>query len=106
MTMPSSPSPNGSNGRARGGKFAPGNKGGPGNPHAARVGQWRKQLAEALTDTEFGGVIRALVAAAKAGEPWAVREVLDRTLGKPVEADLIERLEALEATKLQMGTNQ
>jgi hypothetical protein len=38
------------------------------------------------------------VNAAKAGEPWAVREVLDRSLGKPVEADFIERLESLETT--------
>ena len=41
-------------------------------------------------------VMRALVKAAKAGEPWAVRELFDRTVGKPVEADLIQRLEALE----------
>jgi hypothetical protein len=38
-----------------------------------------------------------LVDAAKAGEPWAVRELLGWTLGRPVEADLMERLEALEA---------
>jgi hypothetical protein len=92
-----SPSPNGSNGRGRGGKFAPGNKGGPGNPFAARVNAWRTQLAEALSDQEFAGVIQALIQAATAGEPWAVREVLDRSLGKPVEADFIERLESLEA---------
>ena len=92
----SSPSPNGSNGRGTGGRFTPGNKGGPGNPYAARVGRWREQLAAALTDKEFSGVIRALIKAARAGESWAVREVLDRSLGKPIEADLVARLEALE----------
>ncbi len=29
-------------------------------------------------------------------ESWAVRELMDLTLGNPVEADLIERLERLE----------
>jgi hypothetical protein len=46
-------------------------------------------------------VAKALLKAAKAGEAWAVRELLDRTLGKPVEADLIERLEALKTSLRQ-----
>lgn len=96
-----SPSPNGANGRGPRGRFTAGNPGGPGNPYAARVGRWRQLLAESLTDKEMAAVIAALVKAAKAGEPWAVREVMDRTLGKPVEADLIERLEALEAAAQQ-----
>lgn len=100
-----SPSPNGANGRGPRGRFTAGNKGGPGNPYAARVGRWRQLLAESLTDQEMAAVVDALVKAAKAGQPWAIREVLDRTLGKPVEADLIARLEALEAAaKLTGGT--
>jgi len=34
---------------------------------------------------------------AKTGDVQAVREILNRTLGRPVEADVIERLERLEA---------
>lgn len=41
--------------------------------------------------------VRALIRRARDGEPAAIRELLDRCLGKPVEADLIERIEALEA---------
>jgi hypothetical protein len=96
MTQP--PSPNGRNGRGPGGRFGKGNPGGPGNPYAAKVGRWRATLADSVSEEDMRSVARALVKAAKAGEPWAVRELLDRTLGKPVEADLIERLEALEAS--------
>jgi hypothetical protein len=45
-----SPSPIGANGRGPRGRFTAGNKGGPGNPYAARVGRWRELLAESLTD--------------------------------------------------------
>jgi len=95
--MTTSPSPNGSNGRSRGGRFGRGNPGGPGNPYAAQVGRWRVALTASVTEADMEAVVRALVKAAKAGEGWAVRELLDRTLGRPVEADLIERMEAIEA---------
>jgi hypothetical protein len=83
-------------GRDARGRFASGNKGGPGNPYAARVGRWRAIMTEAVTDDDMRAVVAALVAAAKRGESWAVKEVFDRTVGKPVEADLIARLEVLE----------
>jgi hypothetical protein len=88
--------------RTESGRFAAGNKGGPGNPYAARVGRWRAIMTEAITDDDMRAVVAALVAAAKRGESWAVKEVFDRTVGKPVEADLVARLEQLEAaTKLK-----
>jgi hypothetical protein len=95
--MSKPPSPNGSNGRDSRGRFSKGNAGGPGNPYAAQAGRWRAKLAASITDQDIAAVVRALIKAAKAGEAWAVREFFDRTLGRPVEADLIERLEALEA---------
>ncbi len=102
---PSPPSPNGGNGREdavaaggrdKRGRFGPGNPGGPGNPFAAAAGRWRAALVASITEEDLVAVVRALVNAAKRGESWAVRELMDRTLGKPVEADLIERLERLE----------
>jgi hypothetical protein len=95
--MATPPSPNGSNGRDNRGRFSKGNPGGPGNPFAASVGRWRAALMASITEKDIAAVVKALVKAAKAGEPWAVRELLDRALGRPVEADLLERLEALEA---------
>ena len=95
--MSETPSPNGDNGRAPGGRFAKGNAGGPGNPYAKRIGELRAALLKALSDAEWQAVIDRLIKAAKDGESWAIRELLDRTLGKPIDADLIERIEQLEA---------
>lgn len=69
--------------RDRQGRFAKGNPGGPGNPHAARVGAWRRALVDAVTDDDLRAVVGALVARAREGEKWAVKELLDRTLGRP-----------------------
>jgi hypothetical protein len=91
-----SPSPNGANGRGSRGQFAPGNKGGPGNPYAAAIGKLRSALLKAVTPNEIEAVAKALIDKAKTGDVPAIRELLDRILGRPVEADLLERLEALE----------
>jgi hypothetical protein len=40
---------------------------------------------------------RVLVDQAKQGDPKAISELLNRILGRPVEADLIENLKALES---------
>jgi len=79
---------NGANGadvRDGAGRFVAGNPGGPGNPIAKATASWRRALAEAVTADDLGAVLAALVEQAKAGEPWAVRELLNRCLGKPSE---------------------
>ncbi len=76
------PSTNGSNDRDSLGRFAKGNAGGPGNPFAAAVGRWRSALAKSVTAEDVRAVLSVLVEKAKAGQPWAVKEFLDRTLGK------------------------
>jgi len=89
------PSTNGDNGhgRDRRGRFAAGNPGGPGNPHARTAAAWRWELFEAVTPADVRAVVRTLVRRAKASEPWAVREILDRCLGRPGQAN--ERTEPL-----------
>ncbi len=90
-------SANGDNGdRGPGGQFAPGNKGGPGNPHAKRVARLRGLLLNAVSDEDLKAVVNKLVEQAKAGDMAAIRELLQRLLGPPVELDFTERLEALE----------
>lgn len=42
-------------------------------------------LTECVTGEDIEAVIRALVRAAKAGERWAVCELLDRCLGKATQ---------------------
>ncbi len=95
----SPPSPNGSNGRDPAtGRFLPGWKGGSGNPHAQRVGRLRSALLEVVDETAIRRVVEALIKEAEGGNVPAVRELLDRCIGKPHETDLIERIERLEAT--------
>lgn len=81
------PFANGDNGlpveRDRRGRFLPGNSGGPGNPQARNVSTWRAALAGSVSPEDVVEVTQRLVEAAKAGEPWAIRELLDRCLGKP-----------------------
>ena len=114
MPKTETPSTNGDNGLAEArdskGRFLPGNPGGPGNPQARNVATWRKALAEAVSAEDVTQVAQRLVDAAKAGEPWAVRELLDRLLGKPhvqieLQADATEIREydermAVEASRL------
>jgi hypothetical protein len=84
--MRGQPLPNGPNGERDGlGRFAKGNAGGPGNPNARSVNRWRAILAESVTDAQIKAVIGRLVEAAKRGEPWAIKEFLDRVLGKPIQ---------------------
>lgn len=78
------------------GRFLPGNRGGPGNPFARRVGELREALLAEVSPEDLRAIVRVLVDQAKSGDVAAAREVLLRTLGRPVEADLLERLEALE----------
>lgn len=87
------PSPNGRDAK---GRFASGNPGGPGNPYAKRVGELRSALIEAVTPKDIAAIARRLVAEAKAGNVPAIREVLDRTIGRPLEADLLARIDELE----------
>jgi len=70
------------NGRTARGRFAKGNPGGPGNPHSRRVAALREALLESVTEDDIRAVAEALVSKAKGGDIPAVRELLDRLLGK------------------------
>ncbi|MDH3583870.1 MAG: hypothetical protein OER86_06615 [Phycisphaerae bacterium] len=98
------PSPNGSNGKDAKGRFAKGNAGGPGNPHAKQVGQLRSAMLNAVSEEDIARIIATLVDLAKGGDVQAAKLVLERTLGRPTEADLIERLEQLEAVAAEGAT--
>ena len=79
--MVNTPSPNGSNGRAASGRFAKGNPGGPGNPHARRAARLRSALYKAVTPDDLRDVIQALLSAAKGGDVSAAKELMQRLLG-------------------------
>lgn len=83
----SAPKANGGNGRDGKGRFAPGNKGGPGNPNTQRVARLRETLLNAVTPEEMERVVRALLDKAQEGDVPAIKELLDRTIGKAVAKD-------------------
>src|SRR5262249_55525916 len=58
----------------------------PRNPHASAVNQFRSASLDAVSEEDSKLIFKKLGTAAKAGEFPAIREVLDRVLGKPVSA--------------------
>lgn len=94
--MNQQPSPNGYNGRDRRGRFAAGNPGGPGNPAAQRVARLRAALLKAIRPKDIHEIIRKLVEQAKAGDAAAAKEILNRSIGTPIAADVLARIEELE----------
>ena len=99
------PSTNGHNGRDQGGRFKPGNKLGRGNPFNKRACELRSALMKAVTADDVAKIIAALVKLAKAGDVVAAREILDRTIGKPTQADILQCVEALESLIMEQQTN-
>ena len=63
------------------GQFVKGWRGGPGSPYVRQVATWRAAMAT-VSEDDLLAVVQKLVQEAKAGQPWAVRELLDRCLGK------------------------
>ncbi|MFC2081923.1 hypothetical protein ACFLSF_02290 [Candidatus Bipolaricaulota bacterium] len=90
------PKPNGSNGRDERGRFTKGNPGGPGNPYAAQVGRLRSSLLSAITEDDIRAIVAKLVDQARDGDIAAARVLFTRVFGRPLEADILERIEALE----------
>jgi len=77
--MNNSPS---TNGRNTNGRFVKGNPGGPGNPNARRVAHFRQVLMEAVSDEDLHDLARTLIKKGKGGDVAAIREVLDRLMGR------------------------
>jgi hypothetical protein len=61
------------------------------------VARLRAALPDAVTPDDITEVVNALLAQAKAGDVSSIKELLQRLLGPPVEIDVLERMEALEA---------
>lgn len=96
------PSPNGSNGRDSSGRFTKGNAGGPGNPLGGQIARLRAALIAAVSEDDMRAVVSKLVEKAQACDTAAAKLLLERYLGRPIEHDIIERLEAMESV---LGTS-
>ena len=66
------------------------------SPHARKVGQLRSAMLRAMTQADMRAIVAKLVELAKGGNVQAAKELIDRCIGRPVEADLIARIEELE----------
>ncbi len=84
-------------GRNADGTFASGNRYGTGNPMAKRVNRLRVAMLQAVKPDDVRQIIRVLIENGKKGDVVAAREALDRIFGKPIEIDVLERLDVLEA---------
>ena len=103
--MSDAPSTNGANGRGAAGRFAKGNAGGPGSPHACYVAKLCAALFRSVKSSDLRDVVAILLRQAKAGDVASIKELLQRLLGPPEAVDLMERLDALETTIKQLAEN-
>jgi hypothetical protein len=82
------------NGRRPDGKFARGNPGGPGNPHARHCARMLQAFRNAISAEEMQRLFRVLYEKAAAGDVSAGKLVLSYHIGKPLPAsnpDAIDR---------------
>ena len=84
------------NGRQADGRFAPGNPGGPGNPYARQVAEYRKALFECVSIEELGRVVAAIKKKAMEGDVAAAKLIFQYVLGKPITPVDPDRLDVDE----------
>jgi hypothetical protein len=68
------------------GRFAKGNKGGPGNPYARQVARLRQAMLDIVKPEDIQAIIVRMILAAQTGDREAAKLVLAYTLGKPMES--------------------
>ena len=78
------------------GRFAAGNKGGPGNPFARRTAAMREAVVNAVTQQDLVDITVAMIQKAKNGDTAAAKLVYSYTVGRtapPVEPDTLDQKE-------------
>jgi hypothetical protein len=79
--------------RQKNGQFAPGNMGGPGNPHARQVAALRREILKQVTPEELALVVTQILFKARGGDLAAAKLILQYAVGKPAPAVDPDRLE-------------
>jgi hypothetical protein len=72
--------------REANGRFAKGNRGGPGNPFARQVAALRQTLLNRATTKDLEEIADELIKKAKTGDVAATKLLFQYTLGKPLPA--------------------
>src|SRR5205823_3604927 len=83
------------------GRFAPGNKGGSGNPFARQVAALRQALLDAVSPDDLAEIAKALADKAKRGDVAAAKVLLTYLVGKPAPAPDPDRLDVEEVGRLR-----
>ena len=89
--------------REANGRFAKGNKGGPGNPFARQVAALRQTLLNRTTPKDFEEIADELIKKAKTGDVAAIKLLFQYTLGKPAPCPDPDHLDVDEWHKLQQS---
>jgi hypothetical protein len=79
--------------RAPGGRFATGNRGGPGNPFARQTAALRAYLINHVTERDLQDILDILLLNAKGGHLPSIKFLFSYVIGKPkpvVEPDLLD----------------
>jgi hypothetical protein len=101
MSTTHEPTPQAAEGRESNGRFAKGNKGGPGNPFARKVAQLRAALVNFVTEDDMKHLCFVLKMRAEGGDMVAMKLLFQYVLGKPAETVDPDRLDVDEWQKMQ-----
>jgi hypothetical protein len=94
------------------GKFAKGNRGGPGNPDAPLVAKHRAAFFAAIKSSDAKNALRTIRQvmndpdARSADRLAAAVQLLDRVVGRAVQSDVLARIEALEKLLIEKEGEQ
>ena len=80
--MTDNPTKNGHKGRNKNGQFVKGGPGGPGRPRGSHQ-HFKELMLATISDKRFIELVDKVIAAADNSEQWALKELLDRLMGKP-----------------------
>jgi hypothetical protein len=90
--------------RAAGGRFAKGNRGGPGNPFARQTARLRQAALDATSPEDIRDIFDALKKKALEGDVPAAKLVLSYTVGKPVVTENPDTLDQQEFKTMMANT--
>ena len=88
-------------GRDDNGRFARGNAGGPGNPHARHCARVLAFFRNVIDDEKIEAIIHVLYARAVAGDMSAIKLILSYKIGKPAPAPNPDGIERDEWNRLE-----
>jgi hypothetical protein len=89
--------------RQSNGRFAPGNRGGPGNPFARKTAALRAKLINLMTEQDVEDIYHVLLLNAKSGHLPAIKFLFSYVLGKPQPAVNPDALDVQEMQLLQQA---